>query len=150
MGNGVIAAPFLTSALGRGEWSALRLGCFTPKGNSPLYALDRRQSGPQSRSGRCSHIRYSESNSQLSFGRKVYMCCTNNVFVLYHGLIWHHVCVWNPPVPSVETSESGDEFLWNSVRIFLRKSNDSHCLPYVLVWIRFNNNTAGAGIAQSV
>jgi hypothetical protein len=38
----------LTSALVGGEWSASRLGCFTPK-----HPLDRRLSGTQIRSGRC-------------------------------------------------------------------------------------------------
>jgi hypothetical protein len=42
---------FLISALAGGEWSASRLGRFTP-GKSPHYPLDRRLGEPQSRSGR--------------------------------------------------------------------------------------------------
>jgi hypothetical protein len=38
--------PFLTSALGGGEWSLY------PHGQSPWYPLDRRLCGPQDRSGR--------------------------------------------------------------------------------------------------
>jgi hypothetical protein len=38
--------------------------------------------------------------------------------------------------------EAGDEFLWKLDRIFLRKSNDNHCLSYVLISIRFNKSMA--------
>jgi hypothetical protein len=41
----------LTSALDGDEWSASRLGRFTP-GKSPWFPLDRRLGGPQIRSGR--------------------------------------------------------------------------------------------------
>jgi hypothetical protein len=49
---GGVAPPFLTSALGRGEWSASRSGRFTPRERAPRYPLDRRLGGPQNRSGR--------------------------------------------------------------------------------------------------
>jgi hypothetical protein len=52
-GNEGIAPPFLTSPLDGGEWTASRPYRFTPREKSPKYALDRRLSGPQSRSGRC-------------------------------------------------------------------------------------------------
>jgi hypothetical protein len=42
----------LTSVLDAGEWSASRLGRFTPRGKSLWYPLNRRLGGPQSRSGR--------------------------------------------------------------------------------------------------
>jgi hypothetical protein len=42
---------FLTSALDGGEWSASRPGRGLPRGKDPLYTLDRRLGGPQSRSG---------------------------------------------------------------------------------------------------
>jgi hypothetical protein len=42
---------FLTSALGRGEWSASPSGLFTPA-ERLQYTLDRRLRGPQSRSER--------------------------------------------------------------------------------------------------
>jgi hypothetical protein len=32
--------------LGTSEWSASRPGCFTPRGKSPWYPLDRRLDGP--------------------------------------------------------------------------------------------------------
>jgi hypothetical protein len=44
---------FLTSALDGGELSASRPGCFTLRGKSPRYPLDRRLGGPPSRSGSC-------------------------------------------------------------------------------------------------
>jgi hypothetical protein len=50
---------FLISALVGGEWSASRLGHFTPQGKSPRWPLDRRLGALQSRSGRCR-----ESNPQ--------------------------------------------------------------------------------------
>jgi hypothetical protein len=54
MGNGGIAAIFLTSALDGDEWSASRLCLFAPPpGKELLYPLDRRLGRPQSRSGRC-------------------------------------------------------------------------------------------------
>jgi hypothetical protein len=40
----------LILALDGGEWSASRLGRFTPQGTSPQHPLDRRLSKPQSRS----------------------------------------------------------------------------------------------------
>jgi hypothetical protein len=42
---------FSTMAVVRGEWSASRPGRLT-SGESPGYSLDRRQCGPQNRSGR--------------------------------------------------------------------------------------------------
>jgi len=42
---------FLTSTLGRGEWSASRPGLI-PGGKSSPYPLDRRLNGAQSQSGR--------------------------------------------------------------------------------------------------
>jgi hypothetical protein len=42
---------FLTSAIDGGEWSASRTSRFTPRGKNPLYPLDRKLGGPQSRSG---------------------------------------------------------------------------------------------------
>jgi hypothetical protein len=42
---------FLISALAVGEWSASRPADL-PQGKRPLYPLDRRLGGPQSRSGR--------------------------------------------------------------------------------------------------
>jgi hypothetical protein len=36
----------------RGEWPAIRSGCFTPRGRSYRYRSDRRLGGSQSRSGR--------------------------------------------------------------------------------------------------
>jgi hypothetical protein len=44
-GSGGIAPPFLTSALGGGEWSASRPGP-APRGKSPRYPFDRRLVGP--------------------------------------------------------------------------------------------------------
>jgi hypothetical protein len=46
-GNGGIAPPFLTSVLDGGEWSASRLGRFTP-GKIPKYPLDRKLGGIES------------------------------------------------------------------------------------------------------
>jgi hypothetical protein len=43
---------FLTSALDVGKWVASRPGRFTPGETAPLYPLDKRLGGPQSRSGR--------------------------------------------------------------------------------------------------
>jgi hypothetical protein len=43
---------FLTSALDGGEWSVSRPCRFTPRETGPRYPLDRKQDGPQSRSGR--------------------------------------------------------------------------------------------------
>jgi hypothetical protein len=54
----------LTSALVGGEWSASRSGRFTLQGKSPLYPLDRRLGGPQSRTGRGGE----EKNSQIPPG----------------------------------------------------------------------------------
>jgi hypothetical protein len=51
-GSEGISPPFLTSAPVGGEWSASRLGRFTPGERIPRYPLDRRPGGPQSRSGR--------------------------------------------------------------------------------------------------
>jgi hypothetical protein len=48
-----IPPPLLTSALDGGVWSASRPGRFTPRGKNTRYPLDRRLSGPLSRSGRC-------------------------------------------------------------------------------------------------
>jgi hypothetical protein len=50
--SGGIAAPFFTSALGVGEWSASRLGRFNPVKESPVSIgpLDR-LGGPQNRFG---------------------------------------------------------------------------------------------------
>jgi hypothetical protein len=42
----------LTSAIAGGELSASRRGRFTPRGKSPMYPLDTRLGGPESRSGR--------------------------------------------------------------------------------------------------
>jgi hypothetical protein len=42
----------LTSVLDGDEWSASLPGRFIPRVKSPLYPLDRRLGGPQSRSGR--------------------------------------------------------------------------------------------------
>jgi hypothetical protein len=50
--SGGIAPPFLTLALDGDEWSASRLGRFTP-GKNPGYPLNRRLNGPQSRCGYC-------------------------------------------------------------------------------------------------
>jgi hypothetical protein len=50
----------LTSAVDRGKGSDSRPGCFTPKGKSPCYPLNRRLGGPLSRSGRGGE----EKNSQ--------------------------------------------------------------------------------------
>jgi hypothetical protein len=47
-----------------GEWSASRIGRFTTPGKEPLVPLDRRLSGPQSRSGRGGE----EKNSQPLLG----------------------------------------------------------------------------------
>jgi hypothetical protein len=50
---------FLTSALDEWEWSASSPGRFTPR-ESPLYQLDRRLGGLQSRSGRGGEEKYSQ------------------------------------------------------------------------------------------
>jgi hypothetical protein len=42
--SGGIASPFLTSALGGGEWSASYSGCFTQR-NRPSFAMNKRLSG---------------------------------------------------------------------------------------------------------
>jgi hypothetical protein len=42
---------FMTSALDGGDWSASCPSCALPLGKPPQYPLDRRQDGPQSRSG---------------------------------------------------------------------------------------------------
>jgi hypothetical protein len=51
--SGGLAPLFVTSALDGGEWSTLRLGRFTPGGQSPRYPFVRRLDGPQSQSGCC-------------------------------------------------------------------------------------------------
>jgi hypothetical protein len=43
----------LTSVLVGGEWSDSHSGRFSPGERAPQYALNRRLSGPQNRSGRC-------------------------------------------------------------------------------------------------
>jgi hypothetical protein len=52
IGGGGIA-PLLTTALDRGEWSASLQRLLYPQGKSARYPLDKRLSGPQSRSGHC-------------------------------------------------------------------------------------------------
>jgi hypothetical protein len=51
--SGGIAPPFLTSALGGGEWSASRPGRMAPQGNHLWYPSDSRLGGSHGRSGRC-------------------------------------------------------------------------------------------------
>jgi hypothetical protein len=51
--SGGTAQPLLNSVLDRGEWSASRPCRFTPKERAPRYELNRRLSGPKSRSARC-------------------------------------------------------------------------------------------------
>jgi hypothetical protein len=51
MGSGGTVPPFLTSALDGGEWSALRLGRFTPKDRSFWYPLNGRLGGHQNQTG---------------------------------------------------------------------------------------------------
>jgi hypothetical protein len=53
-GSGVIAPPFLTSALGGS--GHLHAPAVHARGYSSRYALDRRLSGPQSRYGRCGEV----------------------------------------------------------------------------------------------
>jgi len=60
-GNRDIGILILTSALGRGEWSASHPGFFTPKGKNSWFPLDKRLGEPQSRSGRGGE----EKNSHL-------------------------------------------------------------------------------------
>jgi hypothetical protein len=53
MGSGGIARSFLASVLDGSERSVSLPGCFTPDKSIPLYSLDTKLGGPQSRSGRC-------------------------------------------------------------------------------------------------
>jgi hypothetical protein len=48
---------FLISTLVGGEWSASRPCCFTYRGKSPRYSLDRMLGGPQGRSGRFAEVK---------------------------------------------------------------------------------------------
>jgi hypothetical protein len=56
-----------TSALGGGVWSVSRPGRFYTQRKSPLYPLDRRLGGPQSRSGRGSEEKKSKSLPGIEF-----------------------------------------------------------------------------------
>jgi hypothetical protein len=76
---------FLEFGLAGGEWSASRLCRFTPVGKSPRYPLDRRLSGPQSRSGRQGQEKIfdptgTRTSTSLS-SSLLYMGCHVNVFV---------------------------------------------------------------------
>jgi hypothetical protein len=52
-GDGGIAPPLLTSALGRCEWSVWRPVSFTPAERAPRYQLDERLVGPQNQFKNC-------------------------------------------------------------------------------------------------
>jgi hypothetical protein len=60
MWSGGIALLFLTSILDGGDWWASCPGYFTPS-KEPLYPLDKRLGGPQSRSGRCGEEKFSSA-----------------------------------------------------------------------------------------
>jgi hypothetical protein len=83
---------FFTSILVRGEWSASRAFCFTPRGKSPPYPLCRRLGELQSQSGQHGELKIlditgSETLTLRSFSPQPVAIptalCTQNIVVLH-------------------------------------------------------------------